>query len=51
MGAGHPDLVGSNQPMAGGWNWMIFEVPSNPSHSVILTPPSDSQDPDPNTGA
>ena len=23
-------------PMAGGWNEMIFKVPSNPNHSVIL---------------
>ena len=23
-------------PMAGGWNWMSFKVPSNPNHSVIL---------------
>jgi len=22
-------------PMAGGWNWMIFKAPSNPTHSVI----------------
>ena len=22
--------------MAGGWSWVIFKVPSNPSHSVIL---------------
>lgn len=21
-----------------GWNWVILEVPSNPSHSVILYP-------------
>jgi len=26
-----PDLVGGNQPMAGGWNWMILEVPPNPT--------------------
>lgn len=26
---------GSNQLMARGWNWMIFQVPSNQSHSVI----------------
>ena len=23
-------------PKADGWNWMGFEVPSNPSHSMIL---------------
>jgi len=23
-------------PMAGRWNWIVFEVPSNTSHSVIL---------------
>ena len=23
-------------PIAGGWNWKVFRVPSNPSHSVIL---------------
>ena len=22
-------------PIAGGWNWMILKVPSNPNHSVI----------------
>jgi len=22
--------------MAGGWNWMIFNVPSNPNHSMSL---------------
>ena len=22
-------------PMAGGWNWMVFKVPSNPNHSII----------------
>ena len=30
------DLVGGNQPTAGGWNWMIFKVPSNLSHPMIL---------------
>jgi len=24
-------------PMAGGWSWMGFRVPSNPSHSVLMT--------------
>ena len=23
-------------PMAGGWNWMAYKVPSNPKHSMIL---------------
>jgi len=23
-------------PMAGGWNWVIFKVPSNPNCTVIL---------------
>jgi len=23
-------------PMAGGWNMMIYKVPSNPNHSMIL---------------
>ena len=23
-------------PMAGGWNEMVYKVPSNPNHSVIL---------------
>ena len=23
-------------PMAGAWNWMIYKVPPNPNHSVIL---------------
>jgi len=23
-------------PLAGGWNWMIFKVPSNPNQSMIL---------------
>ena len=23
-------------PMAGGWNWVIFKVPSNTNHSEIL---------------
>ena len=22
--------------MAGGWDWVVFKVPSNPNHSVIL---------------
>ena len=33
---GHPDLVGGNQPRAGGWNLMFFKVPSSLSHSMIL---------------
>lgn len=24
-------------PQQGDWNWTIFEVPSNPSHSMILS--------------
>jgi len=31
-----PELVAGSQPMALGWNSMIFEAPSNPSHSMIL---------------
>lgn len=27
---------GSALPMAGGWYWVVFKVPSKPSHSVIL---------------
>ena len=23
-------------PMAGGWHWVVFKVPSNPNHSVTL---------------
>jgi len=23
-------------PIAGGWNWVILKVPSNPNHSMIL---------------
>jgi len=23
-------------PTAGGWNWVILKVPSNPNHSMIL---------------
>jgi len=33
MGPGQPDLVGGNQPTAGGWNYMGFKVPSNLNHS------------------
>ena len=32
---GQPELVGY-PPMAGSWNWMGFEIPSKPSHSVML---------------
>ena len=35
-GLGQPELVGGNQPMAGGWNGMGFMDPSNSSHSMIL---------------
>jgi len=33
---GQLDLVGGNQPMAGDGNWIIIEIPSNPSLSMIL---------------
>lgn len=33
---GQPDLVVGTQPMAGGWNCMIFKVPSNLSYSVMI---------------
>lgn len=23
-------------PMASSWNWVVFKLPTNPSHSVIL---------------
>ena len=36
MGPGQPELVGCNQPMAGDWNWVGFEVPSDLSHSMIV---------------
>jgi len=29
--------------MAGGWNSMIFKVPSNPNHSAILSPYDQNQ--------
>ena len=40
-GPGQPGLllnveVGDPAYSAGGWRFMIFKVPSNPSHSVIL---------------
>jgi len=35
-GPGQPELVGGSQPTVGDWDWMGFEVPSNPSQSVIL---------------
>ena len=35
-GPGQPELLGGNQHMAWGWNWLIFEVPCNPNHSFIL---------------
>lgn len=25
-------------PTAGGWDWMLFKIPSNPNHSGILFP-------------
>ena len=30
---GQPELVGAALPMAGGWNWVGFEIPSNLTHS------------------
>jgi len=27
-------------PIAGGWNWVVFEVPSNKNHSMIPWPHS-----------
>jgi len=36
MGPQQPELVGGNQPAAGGiWNWMISGVPSNANRSRI----------------
>ena len=35
-GPGQPDLVGASSQWQGGWNWMIFKFPSNPSHSMVL---------------
>ena len=35
MGLWKPELVGA-LPVAGGWNWVSFEVPSSPKHSEIL---------------
>jgi len=35
-GPGQPELVGGNQPTAGGWDWVDFEALCNPNHSVIL---------------
>ena len=33
----HPGLVkGVPSHGRGGWDWMIFKVPSNPNHSMIL---------------
>ena len=31
-----PDLMGGDQPAAGDWNEMIFKVPSDIIHSMIL---------------
>ena len=33
-GPGQPGLVGGGQLTAGGWNWVDFKVPSNPSYFV-----------------
>lgn len=35
-GSRQPDLVGGALPMAGSWNWVGSEDPSNASHSIIL---------------
>ena len=35
-GPGQPELVGGNQLTAGGWYWVIFNVHSKPSYSMIL---------------
>lgn len=32
--SGQPDLGVAFLPVAGGWNWVIPKVPSNPNHSV-----------------
>jgi len=40
-GPGQPGLVNgevSGPAWQGGWRFMTLEVPSNPGHSVILTP-------------
>jgi len=34
METGQPDLWFWTQQK--GWNWMIFQIPSNPSHSMII---------------
>uniref|UniRef100_A0A669PG66 Pantothenate kinase 2 n=1 Tax=Phasianus colchicus TaxID=9054 RepID=A0A669PG66_PHACC len=34
---GQPDVVSGNQPMTKGWNGMVFKIPSNPNHSMILS--------------
>lgn len=36
--AGDACLPAMGMPMAKGWNWMTFKVPSNPKYSVILLP-------------
>lgn len=35
--AGQPDLVSGNLTHSREWNWIRFRVPSNPSHSVLMT--------------
>lgn len=30
------NLVGGTMPTAGGWNWMVLKVSSNPSHPMTL---------------
>ena len=34
--SGQPELVGGSPAHGRGWDWVGFELPSNPRHSVIL---------------
>jgi len=34
-GPGQPELREAALTMAGGWNWLGFKVPPNPSHSMV----------------
>ena len=36
-GSGQPELLGAALHMAWGWNWVIFKVPSNLSHSIFTS--------------
>lgn len=36
QGSGQPDPLVASLPRAGEWNWLIFKVPSNLGHSVIV---------------